>query len=78
MGVQAFVVDVADDSCVDGEEAAGFDNGAVVRVWFRRFCALKEYVTPSVSLPIRENFLGISGGHVRRLGASDTQRRVLL
>ena len=31
--------------------------GAAVRVWFRRFRALKEYLGPPAVLPIRGNFL---------------------
>ena len=37
-GIHAFVVDLGDDSCVEGWEAFGSDKGAVVRVCFHRFC----------------------------------------
>ena len=76
--VRAFVVDLDDDSCVVGEGAVGSDTGRAVRVWFRRFCALKEYLTPSIVLPIRDNFLGVFGRRVRRLELSDIRRRVFL
>ena len=61
LDVQACVVDLDNDSCLDGEEAAGFDEGAAVRGWFRRFCALKEYLQPSIALPIRGDFFRESG-----------------
>ena len=77
-GVQAFVVDLGDDSCVDGEEAAGSDKGATVRVWSHRFWSLKGYLTPPVAFPFRDNFLGFQCRRVRRLGLSDTRKRFLL
>ena len=77
-GAQSPVVDLGDDSCVDNEEAVGSDKGAAVRFWPRRFCALKEYLTPSIAVPIRDNFLGILGRRVRRLEMSDTQERSFL
>ena len=40
MDAQALVVDLDSDSCSDGEEAVGSEEGAAVRVWFHRFCAL--------------------------------------
>ena len=78
LDVQAFVVDVDDGSCVDGEEAVGADRGTAVRAWFRRFCAFKKFLTPSIAIPVRGNFLGILGRRVRRLGSSGAQKRVLL
>ena len=40
LDVQSFVVDLDDESCVDGEEAVGSDKGEAVRVRFHRFRAL--------------------------------------
>ena len=42
-----------------------------------RLCALGEYSAPAIVLPIRDNFLGILGGRVRRLGLPAARRRVL-
>ena len=78
LDVQACVVDLDDDSCVDGEAAVVSYGGAAVRALFRRFCALKEKLTPSIAHPIRYNFLGILGRRVRRLEMSDTQERSFL
>ena len=36
-GVQAFVVDLDDDFCVDGEAAVGSDMGAAICVWVPGF-----------------------------------------
>ena len=78
LDVQALVSDLEDDSCVDGEEAVGANKGTAGRLWFHRFCSLKEYLTPSIALPFRDNFLGFLGRRVRRLGLSDAQNRILL
>ena len=72
--ILACVVDLGDDSCVDEEEAAGSDEGAAVRLWFHRFCSLREHLAPAIVLPIRDNFLGILGGRVRRIGLPYTQK----
>ena len=74
----AFVVDLDNDSCLEGKEDVGSDRGAAVRVWFRRSCSLKEYLEASIVLPIRGNFLGFLGKRVRLLGLSGTQKRVIL
>ena len=60
-GVQAFVGDLGDASCVNCEEAVGSDMGTVVRVWFRRFCTVKGYLAPSIVPPIRDYFFRYSG-----------------
>ena len=78
MDAQAFVVDLDDGSCVDGEEAVGLDRGKAVRARLRRFCALKGYLAPPTVLPIRDNFLGILGRRVRRLVLTDAQNRSYL
>ena len=78
LDVRAFVVDLYDGSCGDSEGAVGYDRGAAIRVWSRRFCALQEYLKPSVALPSLADFLGILGIRVRRLELSDTPKRVVL
>ena len=78
LGAQSFVVDLDDDSCVDGDANVGSDEGAAVRVWFHRFCVLLEFWMPSVVLPIRGNFLAILSRRVCRLELSDTQIGVFL
>ena len=74
LGAQAILVDLNDDSCVDGGEAVGPDKRTVVRLRFCPFCALKESLPPSIVLPNRDNgpscFLGIPGRRVRRLELS--------
>ena len=65
LGAQASVVDLDNDSGLRGEEAVSSDKGAAVRVWFHRFCTLKEFLAPSIVLPIRGNLLGILGRRVR-------------
>ena len=76
LGALALVVDLADDSCVDGEEVVDSDDAAAVCVWFRRFCSSRGNLTPSMALPIRDNFQGILGRRVRRLGLSEARDRV--
>ena len=56
MDVASFVEDLDSHVCPDGDEALGSDGGAKVRVWFYRFCSLKEYPAPIAALRIWENF----------------------
>ena len=65
------------DVCPASNDALGSDGGAQVRIWFRRFCSLKEYLAPIVVLPTRDNFWSLMGRRGHKLDLSDSLRRAI-
>ena len=76
--VTSFVEDLDWDTCADGEEAPSSARGFAARIWFRRFCSLRESLVPVVLVPICDSFRALMGRRVRLLNLSDPQRREAL
>ena len=75
--VTSFVEDLDREVCAGGEGALGAGEGAASRIWFHRFCLLRDSLAPVVVLPIRGNFLSLIGRRVRLFNFPCSQRRTV-
>ena len=50
---------------------------AAARIWFRRFCSLRDSLAPVVVSPTCDIFWTLIGRRVRSLNLSDSQRRTV-
>ena len=54
--VTSFGENLDREVCPDSDEMLGPKKESFVRIWFRLFCSVREYLVPISAIPIRENF----------------------
>lgn len=77
LSVEASLKDLDRGASLADESVLGGDDGACANVWFHRFCAFEEPLTPSAASPVRANFMSLSGRRARALALSGIQKVVL-
>ena len=76
--VTAFAGDLDRDVGNTGGNTLGLLKGAAARIWFHRFCMLRDVLVPAVVAPGRDNFLALMGWRFRLLDFTDSQKREIL
>ena len=76
--VTAFVETLYRDVGNLGGDTLGLRESAASRIWFHRFCLLRDDLVPAVVVLVRDNFLALMCRRARLLGLSGAQKREVL